>query len=150
MSTAANLSKPADVSGFVYRVIRPLTRVFNPFILRVAGGRWFPMFSMLQHRGHKSGRIYSTPVTAVPHGGFFWLGLAFGQDSGWARNVLAAGEASMRYRATDYHLVEPMVLEGIPRDLPLVVRVGSSVMGAHKVLRMRPVTNSRLPAAEGS
>ena len=144
MSTSANLSKPADVSGFVYRVIRPLTRIFNPFIKRVAGGRWFPMFSLLRHRGHRSGRTYSTPVTALPHGGFFWLGLAFGQDSGWARNVLSAGEATMRYRAKDYHLVEPTVFEEIPRDLPVVMRIGSSVMGAHKVLRMRPVTDSRL------
>jgi hypothetical protein len=50
----------------------------------------------------------------------------------------------MRYRANDYHLVEPTVFEEIPRDLPVVMRIGSSVMGAHKVLRMRPVTNRAL------
>lgn len=144
MSTNAKVARPSDVSNVVDRVVRPLTRIFNPFILRVAGGRWFPMFSLLNHRGHKSGRTYSTPVTAQPHGGYFWLGLAFGQDSGWARNVLSAGEGTIRYRAVDYHLVEPTVLEGgaVPRDLPLVMRVGMSVMGAHKVLRMRPVTGA--------
>ncbi len=142
MSTNAKVSRPADVSGVVDRVVRPLTRIFNPFIMRVAGGRWFPMFSLLRHRGHRSGRMYSTPVTALPHGGYFWLGLTFGQDSGWARNVLSAGEGSIRFRAADYGLVEPTVLEGpaVPRDLPLVMRIGMWAMGAHKVLRMRPVT----------
>src|SRR3989442_16034883 len=82
MSTAPNTSKPSDVPGFVDQIVRPLTHLLNPLILRVAGGRWFPMFSLLHHRGHKSGRIYATPVTGFPRGGFFWLGLAFGQDSG--------------------------------------------------------------------
>jgi deazaflavin-dependent oxidoreductase (nitroreductase family) len=142
MNTSTELSRPADVPGFVDRIIRPLTHVLNPLILRVAGGWWFPMFSLLHHRGHKSGRIYATPVTAFPRGGYFWFGLAFGQDSGWARNVRAAGEADLRYRGADYHLVEPAVVEiaDVKSELPKLVRVGSSLMGMHKTLRMREVT----------
>jgi deazaflavin-dependent oxidoreductase (nitroreductase family) len=142
MNTATTASRPSDVSGFVDRVVRPLTHLFNPLILRIAGGRWSPMFSLLHHRGHKSGRIYATPVTGFPRGGFFWLGLAFGENSGWARNVLAAGEADLRYRGTDYHLVEATVVESddIKRDLPPVVRLGSALAGMHKVLRMRIAT----------
>lgn len=90
------VSKPNEVSNFVDRIVRPLTRRLNPSIMRVAGGRWFPMFSVLHHRGHRSGRIYATPISAMPRGEFFWLGLSFGQDSGWARNVLAAGECAVR------------------------------------------------------
>jgi deazaflavin-dependent oxidoreductase (nitroreductase family) len=142
MNPTTELSRPTDVPGFVDRIVRPLTHILNPLILRVAGGWWFPMFSLLHHRGHKSGRMYTTPVTGFPRGGFFWLGLAFGENSGWARNVLAAGEADLRYRGTDYHLVEAKVVEiaDVRSELPPIVRIGSAVMGMHKVLRMRDLT----------
>ena len=139
MNVSTKMPRPGDVPGFVDRIVRPLTHLFNPLILRVAGGWWFPMFSLIHHRGHKSGRIYATPVTAFPRGGFFWLGLAFGESSGWARNVLAARDADLRYRGTDYHLVEATVVElaDVKDQVPPVVRIGSAVGGMHKVLRMR-------------
>jgi deazaflavin-dependent oxidoreductase (nitroreductase family) len=142
MNTTTELSRSSDVPGFVDRIVRPLTHLLNPLILRVAGGWWFPMFSLVHHRGHKSGRIYATPVTAFPRGGWFWFGLAFGQDSGWARNVRAAGEADLRYRGADYRLVEPAVVDvaDVKSDLPAMVRIGSAVMGMHKSLRMRIVS----------
>jgi hypothetical protein len=78
-------------------------------------------------------------VTGFPRGGYFWLGLAFGQDSGWARNVLAAGEADLRYRGADYHLVEATVVEtaDVKGQLPPIVRIGTVAFGMPKVLRMR-------------
>lgn len=134
---------PSEIPAFVDRIVRPLTRILNPFILRVAGGWWFPMFALLQHRGHRTGRMYATPVTAMPRGGWFWLGLTFGKDSGWARNVLAAGECTVRYRGTDYHLVEPAVLGGaaVRSELPTVMRFAMSLIGMSEVLRMRPVAD---------
>ncbi len=131
----------SEVPTVVDRIVRPLTRIFNPLILRVAGGWWFPMFALLHHRGHRSGRMYGTPVTAMPRGGWFWLGLTFGKDSGWARNVLAAGECTVRYRGTDCHLVEPAVLDGaaVLRELPPVMRYAMSLIGVREVLRLRPV-----------
>jgi deazaflavin-dependent oxidoreductase (nitroreductase family) len=145
MNASTEMSRPADVTGFVDRIVRPLTHLFNPFILRVAGGWWFPMFSLLHHRGHKSGRNYATPVTGFPRGGYFWLGLAFGQNSGWARNVLAASEADLRYRGTEYHLVEATVVEvkDVKDQLPGIVRIGCVVGGMDKVLRMRAATSNR-------
>jgi deazaflavin-dependent oxidoreductase (nitroreductase family) len=144
MNTATTDSKPSDIPEFVDRIVRPLTHLFNPMILRIAGGWWFPMFSLLHHRGHKSGRIYATPVTGFPRGGFFWLGLAFGQNSGWARNVLAAGTADLRYRGTDYRLVEAEVVEtaDVKDELPLVVRVGAAAFSMPNVLRMRIATKA--------
>lgn len=137
--TPTKVSTATDVPGFVDRVIRPLTHQLNPLILRIAGGRWVPMFSLLHHRGRKSGRIYATPVTAFPRGGWFWFGLAFGESSGWARNVIEAGDADLRYRGTDYHLVEATVVEiaDVKSELPPLVRYGSAVAGMHKVMRMR-------------
>ncbi|TMC97462.1 MAG: nitroreductase family deazaflavin-dependent oxidoreductase [Chloroflexi bacterium] len=142
MNVRTEMSRPADIPGFVDRIVRPLTHLFNPLILRIAGGWWFPMFSLIHHRGHKSGRIYATPVTAFPRGGYFWLGLAFGENSGWARNVLAAGDAALRYRGTDYHLVEATVVElaDVKDQVPPIVRIGSAVGGMRKTLRMRIAT----------
>jgi deazaflavin-dependent oxidoreductase (nitroreductase family) len=141
MTTTANLAKPADVPSVVDRIVRPLTKVLNPLILRVAGG-WFPIFSLLEHRGHKSGRTYATPVSALPRGGWFWLGLTFGENAGWARNVIAAGECDLRYRGTDYHLVEATVFDtaDVRSELPPVMRFGLARLGVHTVLRMRPVS----------
>ena len=142
MNVRTEMSRPADIPGFVDRIVRPLTHLFNPLILRIAGGWWFPMFSLIHHRGQKSGRIYATPVTAFPRGGYFWLGLAFGENSGWARNVLAAGDAALRYRGTDYHLVEATVVElaDVKDQVPPIVRIGSAVGGMRKTLRMRIAT----------
>ena len=139
MTTSAEVSRPSDVPGFVDRIIRPLTHLLNPLILRIAGARWVPMFSLLHHRGRKSGRIYATPVTAFPRGGWFWFGLAFGEHSGWARNVIAAGDADLRYRGTNYHLVEASVVDiaDVKSQLPPIVRYGSSFAGMTKTIRMR-------------
>jgi deazaflavin-dependent oxidoreductase (nitroreductase family) len=136
---AQTLSKPADVTAFTERIIRPLTRIFNPFIMLIAGRRWVPMYSLLHHRGHKSGRKYVTPVTAVPRGGWFWLGLAFGEDAGWARNVLAAGECTITYRGANYRLVEPTVFaaSAVKAELPPLMRVAMPLIGVRKILRMR-------------
>ena len=141
MTTATNTSRPSDVPGFVDRIVRPLTHLLNPLIMRIAGGWWFPMFSLLHHRGRKSGKTYTTPVTATPRGGWFWLGLAFGQDSGWARNVIAAGEFDLRYRGTDYHLVEATIVDtaDVKSEMPPLVRYGSALAGVQKVLRARPI-----------
>ena len=83
-------SSQAYVPAFVDRIVRPLTRVLNPLIMRFAGGWWFPMFSVLHHRGHRSGRMYATPVSAMPRGGYFWLGCSFtgGACLSWLREQL--------------------------------------------------------------
>ncbi|MEA2654644.1 MAG: hypothetical protein QOI23_9 [Chloroflexota bacterium] len=116
-----------------------IVRMVNPRIMKVAGGRWFPTLSVLHHRGHKSGRMYTTPVSALPRDNYFWFSLAFGEDAGWVRNILAAKECVLRYRATDYELVEPAVLDAstVRAQLPRLMRFGLPIIGATKVIRMR-------------
>jgi deazaflavin-dependent oxidoreductase (nitroreductase family) len=132
--------KPAEMSIFE-RYLRPLVGKVNPRIVGLAGTRWSPTVSVLRHRGHRSGRVYTTPVSALPRGGFFWIGLAFGEQAGWARNVLAAGECELRSRGTEYRLVEPVVVEAsaVRSQLPLMLRIARPVVGIHKILRMRSV-----------
>ena len=129
----------AYVPGFVDRIVRPMTRVLNPVIIRFAGGWWFPMFSVLRHRGRRSGQVYATPISAMPRGDFFWLGLTFGEDAAWARNILAAGDCDLRYRGVDYHLTDPAVLDvtAVRTELPPVMGFGLAMLGVPKVLRLR-------------
>ncbi len=144
MPTATNTSRPSDVPRFVDRIVRPLTHVLNPLILRIAGGRWFPMFSLLHHRGYRTGRMYATPITAMPGGGggWFWLALTFGESAGWVRNIIDAKECVIRYRGVDYQLVEPVMLDGaaVRSELPPVMRYGMPLIGVNKVFRLRIVS----------
>ena len=131
---------PAELSIFE-RYLRSVVGKVNPRIMGLAGSRWSPTLSVLKHRGHKSGRVYATPVTALPRDGFFWIGLAFGEEAGWARNVLAAGECELRYRGADFRLVEPVVVDHAAARslLPLLLRIAGPIFGIRKVLRMRAI-----------
>jgi deazaflavin-dependent oxidoreductase (nitroreductase family) len=136
---------PAPVNGegmsIFQRYLRPLIGKVNPRIMGLAGTRWSPNFSILTHRGHRSGRAYATPVSALPRNGFFWIGLAFGEEAGWTRNVLAAGECDLRYRGAKYRLVEPVVVErtAVRSQLPAMLRIAGPVVGIHKIMRMRAI-----------
>ncbi len=140
IAAPVGVKRPAEMSIFE-RYLRPLVGKVNPRIMGLAGTRWSPTFSVLKHRGHRSGRVYATPVSALPRGGFFWIGLAFGEEAGWARNVIAAGECELRYKGIDYRLVEPAVVErfAVSSQLPLMLRIAGPVVGIHKLLRMRAI-----------
>jgi deazaflavin-dependent oxidoreductase (nitroreductase family) len=131
---------PAQMSIFE-RYLRPLVGKVNPRVMRLAGTRWSPTVAILKHRGHRSGRVYTTPVSALPRGEFFWIGLAFGEEAGWVRNVMAAGEGELRYRGVDYRLIEPVAVEAaaVRSQLPLMLRLAGPIVGIHKILRMRAV-----------
>jgi deazaflavin-dependent oxidoreductase (nitroreductase family) len=137
---AAGSKEPAGMSLFA-RYLGGLVDKVNPRIMGLAGRRWALTASILKHRGHRSGRIYATPVSALPRDGFFWIGLAFGEDAGWTRNVLAAGECELRYRGSDYRLVEPVVVDrsAVRSQLPLMLRIAGPIVGIHKILRMRAI-----------
>ena len=93
-------SQPAYPSPLVRHVVRPMTRVLNPAIRRLAGRR-HPALARLEHRGRRSGREYVTPVSAHLTGDTFLVPLTFGDRSDWCRNVLEAGGCSIRWRGRD-------------------------------------------------
>ena len=96
---------------FVRGVMRPMTKVLNPLIRRLAGRRHFNMAARIYHYGRRSGRAYVTPATARLEGDHFWVSLTFGPNSDWCRNVRAAGECHIRWQGQDYHAVRPVVVE---------------------------------------
>lgn len=97
-------------SRFVRVVMKPMTKVLNPLIRKMAGRRHFNMAAKVYHYGRKSGRSYVTPVTARLNGDHFWVSLTFGPTSDWCRNVRAAGECHIRWQGQDYHALRPVVV----------------------------------------
>ena len=92
-------------------VIGRLTHLFNPLIAKLAGRRHVRAFALIEHRGRRSGRIYTTPVSARPIAGGFMVPMAFGEQADWFRNVQAAGECVIRWNGTSYHLIEPELMD---------------------------------------
>ena len=79
-------------------VVRPIVgfckRWMNPLQLRTAGtpGAYA---GIIRHRGRTSGRAYETPVGVVATDDRFLIGLPYGTQTQWVRNVLAAGSATL-------------------------------------------------------
>lgn len=120
----------------MWRFRHAATRFLNPFIRPLAG--WFPYFGVLTHRGRTTGRTYRTPVNAFLRGDRYLFFLTYGADVHWVKNVLAAGNCSLRTRKRDVTLVEPeLITDPELRLAPRVVRFIEGRAGVTEVLRLR-------------
>ena len=148
--TAARTPKPAKPvppSRFVKIVMGPMTKVLNPLIVKLAGRPHFHMAAQLTHTGRRSGRTYTTPVGARRAGDVVLIPLTFGNRSDWSRNVLAAGQCSLRLEGVDYHATAPTLLSPEEAD-PYVraafgrlERASMRMLGIQQFLRMSVVPN---------
>ncbi len=88
-------------------------RVTAPVALALSGRRWFPLWAIVHHRGRRSGTPYATPVAVIPTGATdtFLIGLPWGPKTNWARNVLAAGGATVTWKGSDHEATEPRLIE---------------------------------------
>jgi deazaflavin-dependent oxidoreductase (nitroreductase family) len=64
---------------------------------------------VITHHGRTSGTPYETIVTAYRKGNVLAIGLIHGKTN-WVKNVLAAGEADVRFIRTTVHITNPRVL----------------------------------------
>jgi deazaflavin-dependent oxidoreductase (nitroreductase family) len=128
---AAEFKRP---SRFVRIVMKPMTKMFNPLIRRMAGRRHFNMAAKIYHRGRQSGRSYATPATARLSGDHFWVSLTFGPNSDWCRNVRAAGECTIRWQGKDYHAVGPIVV-----DRPVALAAAGKVFKRSEKAMMKAI-----------
>ena len=118
--------------GTVY-ILAGLAGIFALGLLLVQPlliARYLPGFSVVKHRGRKSGTPYETIVTAYRKGNVLAIALAHGKTQ-WVKNVLAAGEADVHFIRKDVHITNPRVLpagsdgKGLPLMAQLQVgRVG--------------------------
>jgi deazaflavin-dependent oxidoreductase (nitroreductase family) len=103
---------PVAPSLMVKVVMRPMTRVLNPLMVRMAGRRNFPVAAQIRHVGRRSGRAYVASVGARVAGDVAVVPLAFGNQCDWAQNVRAAGGCSIRASGQNYAATKPQFLDG--------------------------------------
>ncbi len=112
------------------------TRFVNPVTRLVAG--WLPGFGILQYRGRKTGKAYRTPMNVFRRGDHMVMALTYGPDVQWVKNILAAGEVTVRTMGRDVHLVEPeLFTDPTRREMPALIRPFLGFMRVTEFLRMR-------------
>lgn len=103
---------------------RFVNEVVNPFLLRRGvAGRSRENLGTLEHIGRRSGIRRLTMVHPVPTEEGFRIVVPLGEESQWARNVLAAGHCRLQMGDTVYELDEPAFLEpGSVSEVPAAFR----------------------------
>jgi deazaflavin-dependent oxidoreductase (nitroreductase family) len=110
--------------------------ILNPIVLRIAG----PLaVSVVHHVGRRTGRAYRTPVFAEPTSEGFIVGLIYGADTDWCRNVLAARGAVLAHRAHELRLTSPRVIDAATARtmLPLGIWLIHRMLGTSGFLTLR-------------
>jgi len=82
VTPSSQFTKPSAVDRFINRAFGFLVKI----------GLGLPHNFLLEVRGRKSGRVYSTPVNLLEHNGKRYLVAPRGYTQ-WVRNVIAIGEA---------------------------------------------------------
>lgn len=100
-------------------------KYINPVVSPLA--KKLPGFTVVKHRGRKSGKQFETTVNSFRKDDVLAIGLLHGKTN-WVKNVLAAGEADMCVSGTDLHVVNPRILPAgtvdpsLPRIAQLVAK----------------------------
>jgi hypothetical protein len=126
-------SPPRGRSWWLARVTAPLARA-------CAGRRGFPLWAVVHHRGRRSGRALAVPVAVLAKPDAFLVTLPWGPGTNWARNVLTAGEAVIRWKGVDHRVDRPEVVDRAgarPFFGPVTWWVVERVMGAQAFLVLR-------------
>ncbi len=125
---------------------RKLTAVtrgrMNRTMLRIAG---HAAFADLEHVGRRSGTVRHTPVRAFLVGDRVVVGLNFGRESDWFKNVTRAGACRMRLGREHLTLGAPHLVpvEQGTRDIPWLFRFGLRHLAHTKECVVMPVVQRR-------
>ncbi|MET4430983.1 MULTISPECIES: nitroreductase family deazaflavin-dependent oxidoreductase [unclassified Mycolicibacterium] len=83
-------------------------RVVNR-VVRPISGR-FAMWSIIEHRGRRSGTVYRTPVSVFPTPDGVAILLAYGEDRDWVRNLMAADGGRVTMSGETFAVVDPRIV----------------------------------------
>lgn len=93
------------------RALARFNRVVTNRVLRHLVGV-VPTFVEVLHVGRRTGRRYATPVVAFRSDDGFAIALTYGAGTDWARNVLAAGGATLRRAHGTTAVTAPRIVTG--------------------------------------
>jgi deazaflavin-dependent oxidoreductase (nitroreductase family) len=106
--------KPSNLRSKIIDGIRIFNKyIFNRITLTLAKSGRGP-FSVVHHKGRRSGRTYRTPVLASYVDEMIIIPLSYGEKVDWLRNVLAQGGCEIvrkkkRISATDPEVIDSSV-----------------------------------------
>ena len=83
-------------------------RVMN-HLIRPLSGR-VAMWSIIEHRGRRSGKVYRTPVSMFPTADGVAILLAYGEDRDWVRNLDAAGGGRAVMSGKTFDVIDPRIV----------------------------------------
>jgi len=136
ISALAILLAPILLVRFCKRQVAVSHRaITNRVAIRFAAR--LPGFAIVTNVGRKSGRLYRTPVNVFREPDGFLIALTYGRDSGWVRNVLAAGGCQLETRCVLYQLSTPVVVHDPKRRrFSLPVRIILGLIKANDFLQL--------------
>ena len=135
---------PVAPAAIVRALVRPLTKILNLLMVRLARRRFFPM-AQIHHVGRRSGKTYVTPTSAHLRGDVLLIGLTFGNQSDWSRNVRATGGCTARLGGHTYRATSPELITWaddralIASAFNPVLRAGFRLLGIRQFMRLHAV-----------
>ncbi len=99
---------------------------FNTKVTNRIQGSWawlLPPYAVIVHQGRKTGRTFRTPVVASVGNDEIVVGILYGSQSDWVRNLLASGTGEVVRCGNTYELADPRV---VSTDDPEVRNVGGT------------------------
>jgi deazaflavin-dependent oxidoreductase (nitroreductase family) len=69
------------------------------------------LFALVRHMGRRSGKVYITPVRAVPVGGGFIIPLTYGRKADWYRNLQASEGGQLQWQGKTYTVKPPEIID---------------------------------------
>lgn len=126
---------------FCKRQLAAFHRVFTNHLLRPLAAR-MPGFGIVINVGRRTGTVYHTPVNVFRRSDGFLIALTYGKDSGWVKNVLAAGRCQIQTRRFYYQVTRPVVVFDPARsNFPFFVRVVLWLVDAKHYLQLSTVND---------
>jgi deazaflavin-dependent oxidoreductase (nitroreductase family) len=137
-ASAATPGDPAAPSRKSH-LLRAMARASAGMSIPLAGRRFFPLWGIIRYSGRRSGRSYATPVVVQRTRDGFLIPMPFGDATQWARNILAAGGVTIRWRAGEYRSVDPEVIDwrAARSGFPPLLRAMIPMTGIRTFMRVR-------------
>lgn len=128
------MSEPSTTQDPPTRSLMPawLPR-FNKVVTNRIQGLWapyLPPWAVVFHTGRRSGRTFHNPVVAFRRGPTLAVGLLYGSDAQWVKNIVAAGGGEVVRKGRRMKITNPRVVTaGTDEDLPFAAARMSRRMG---------------------
>ena len=90
--------------------LKYINKAFTNRIMRLIAGKKRSPIALIQHRGRRSGKYYSTPILIAPAQRGFIFALTYGTNVDWYKNILADRRALLVWNGNSYLLHNPLPL----------------------------------------